>query len=115
MKWLLSINKKPMKYFLIALVFFNFSCKKEISCEKCIGESITKNAIIFYSGIVEADGCSWLVQVDDTHSYHPDVLDIAFQHDQLNVKVTYQLTQEKFICGIFLTEIPVIHIVKIEK
>ncbi|HEV8082460.1 MAG TPA: hypothetical protein VGP55_04620 [Chitinophagaceae bacterium] len=104
-----------MKYFLIALVFFNFSCKKERSCEKCVGDSIIKNATIIYSGPVEGDGCSWLVKLDDAHSYHADVLDTAFQHDQLNVKVSYQLTSEKFICGIAAMEIPVIHVVKIEK
>ena len=104
-----------MKYFLIVLVFFNFSCKKERSCEKCVGDSIIKNATIIYSGPVEGDGCSWLVKSDDTHSYHPDVLDTTFQHDQLRVRVTYKLTSEKFICGIAAMEIPVIHVIKIEK
>ncbi len=104
-----------MKYFLIALVFFHFSCKKERSCEKCLGDNITKNATIIYTGPVEGDGCSWLVKIDDTHSYHPDVLDSDFQHDQLPVNVTYQLTSEKFICGIAAMEIAVIHVIKIEK
>lgn len=107
--------KNPMKYFLIALVFFNFSCKKERSCEKCIGDHMTKNATIIYTGPVEGDGCSWLVKIDDSHSYHPDVLDSDFQHDQLPVNVTYQLTSEKFICGIAAMEIAVIHVIKIEK
>ncbi len=112
---MLSTNKKAMKYFLIALIFFNFSCKKEKSCEKCIGGSNTKVATIIYTGPIEGDGCSWLVKIDDTHFYHPDVLDIAFQQDQLPVNVIYELTSEKFICGIAAMEIPVIHVIKIEK
>ena len=104
-----------MKYFIIALLFCNLSCKKELSCEECIGDGITKNATIVYSGPVETDGCSWLVKLDDTHSYHPDVLETGFQQNQLSVEITYKLTSEKFICGISATEIPVIHVIKIEK
>ena len=103
-----------MKYLLIAIIFINLACKKDTSCEKCIGNVITKDATIIYSGPVEADGCSWLVKIA-TQSYHPDVLDAAYEHDQLTVKVTYKLTSGKFLCGIAVMEIPVIHIIKIEK
>ncbi len=103
-----------MKYLLIAIIFINLSCKKDTSCERCIGNTITKNATIIYSGPVEGDGCSWLIEID-AQSFHPDVLKTAYQHDQLPVKVTYKLTSEKFLCGIAVMEIPVIHIIKIEK
>lgn len=104
-----------MKYFPVVLLLLLFSCKKEKSCEKCIGGNISKDATIIYSGPVEADGCGWLVKIDDTHSYHPDVLDPAFQFNDLDVTITYWLTSERFICGISAMEIPVIHIIKIEK
>jgi hypothetical protein len=69
-----------------------------------------KNATIVYEGPVASDGCGWLVKIDDTHTYHPDVLDITFQQDQLAVKIAYELTSDKFICGIAGLQITVIHV-----
>jgi hypothetical protein len=99
-----------VKFFLILIIFFGFSCSKDKSCEKCQDENTYKNATIIYQGPVETDGCGWLVQIDDTHTYHPDVLDVAFQQDQLHVKIAYELTADKFICGIAGLQIPVIHV-----
>jgi hypothetical protein len=99
-----------MKYFLVLIPFFWFSCTKDRSCENCLDESSCKNATIVYTGPVTTDGCGWLVKIDDTHSYHPDVLNIAFQQDQLQVKIVYKLTSDKFMCGIAVLQIPVIHV-----
>ncbi|MEO6290557.1 MAG: hypothetical protein ABIO76_11580 [Ginsengibacter sp.] len=104
-----------MKYILIAFVFFGLSCKKEKSCEECVGGALVKNATIVYAGPLEADGCGWLVKIDNTLAYHPDVLDTAFQHDQLAVKITFVVTTNNFICGIAAMSIPVIHVVHLEK
>jgi hypothetical protein len=103
-----------MKYFLILITFFWFSCTKDKSCEDCLDESNYKNATIVFTGTVATDGCGWLVKTDDTHSYHPDVLNIVFQQDQLPVKIAYELTSDKFICGIAGLQIPVIHVVDIK-
>ena len=102
--------KIAVKYLLIAITFFFSSCTKDKSCEDCLNESDYTNATIIFSGPVETDGCGWLVKIDDTHSYHPDVLDIAFQQDQLPVKIAYKLTPDKFICGIAALQITVIHV-----
>jgi len=99
-----------MRYFPLLISFLCFSCAKEKSCEKCQDESTYKNAIIVFQGPVETDGCGWLVKIDDTHTYHPDVLDIAFQQDQLQVNISYELTSQKFICGIGGLQITVIHV-----
>jgi hypothetical protein len=36
---------------------------------------------------------------DSTHFYHPDHLDASFLHDQLKVKIVYNLTSGEFHCG----------------
>ena len=102
--------KYPVKYFLIVIIFFCLSCTKDKSCENCQDQNIYQNATIVFEGPVATDGCGWLVKIDDTHSYHPDVLNIAFQQDQLPVQIDYILTADKFICGIAALQIPVIHV-----
>ena len=104
-----------MKYLIAALACFTFSCKKEKSCEGCVGDAIYKNATIIYSGPVEADGCGWLIKTDDSHNFHPDALSSSFQEDLLPVKITYTLTTDNFICGIAALQIPVIHLTSIQK
>ena len=99
-----------MKYYTILMMFFCFSCAKDKSCESCIDTHLYKNATIIYGGPVTSDGCGWLVKIDDTHTYHPDVLNTAFQQDQLPVKINYELTTDTFICGIAGLQIPVIHV-----
>jgi len=103
-----------MKYFLISIIFFCFSCTKDRSCEKCPDKNTYTNATIIFTGPVATDGCDWLIKIDDTHTYHPDVLNAAFQQDQLMVKISYELTSDKFICGIAATQIPVIHVLDIK-
>lgn len=102
--------KRLMKYFLVLIIFFSFSCTKERSCENCVDNSIYRNATIVFEGPVATDGCGLLVKTDDTHSYHPDVLNVAFQQYRLPVKIAYEITSDKFICGISASQIPVIHV-----
>ena len=102
--------KYLVKYFLILIIFSLFSCTKDRSCENCLDESSYKDATIVFEGPVATDGCGWLVKVYGTHTYHPDVLNVAFQQDQLHVKIAYELTADKFICGIAGLQIPVIHV-----
>lgn len=104
-----------MKFFILLPIVFILSCSKEKSCEKCTENNNSFNATIVYSGPVETDGCGWLVRIDSTHLYHPDLLDSAFQHDQLEVKITYDLTSGKYICGIAALQLPIIHITSIKR
>lgn len=103
-----------MKYCVIVITFFCFSCTKDRSCENCLDNSSYKNATIVYEGPVATDGCGWLIKADSTHTYHPDVLNVAFQKDQLQVKITYELTADKFTCGLGAAHIPVIHVIDIK-
>jgi hypothetical protein len=103
-----------MKYIVIPLIFFVFSCTKERSCENCVDDNMYKNATVVFEGPVATDGCGWLVKTDDTHTYQPDVLNVAFQQDQLSVKIIYKLTSDNFICGISGLQIPIIHVIDIK-
>lgn len=78
--------------------------------QKCVDKNIYKNPTIIFTGPVATDGCGWLIKIDDTHTYNPDVLNAAFQQDQLMVKISYELTSDKFICGKAGLQIPVIHV-----
>ena len=102
-----------MKYiFLLAVVITFFSCKKDHSCELCNIPQTQSNATIVWTGPVETDGCSWAVVINNTY-YHPHALSMDFQHDQLNVIVNYQLTNDHFICGIAGIGFPIITIISI--
>ena len=103
-----------MKYIFLISFWLFASCKKELSCDSCIpGTTNTSNAIVAFTGPVEGDGCSWTIVIDNVH-YHPDMLSADFQHDQLNVNVTYELTKGFFGCGIANTKLTVIHIISIK-
>ena len=117
-RWLVfncqALLKAPMKFLLIAFIFTGISCSKEKSCEACIGQVIEKDAMIIDTGSPAVDGCSWLVKIDSSHIYHPDVLDSSFKQHQLQVKITYDITGEKFLCS-FRAQIPIIHVIDIRK
>ena len=100
---------------LILMCMLIISCSKEKSCESCIGNPATAKAKIIYSGPLEADGCGWLIQTDSVTYYHADQLDTAFQQNQLAVEIKYDLTTEKYICGLAASKLPVIHILSIKK
>ena len=103
-----------MKYLLLLIIFLGYSCTKERSCENCVDNNSYKNATIVYGGPVATDGCGWLIKIDDTHTYQPDVLNAVFLRDQLPVKIMYELTSDKFICGISGLQIPIIHVIDIK-
>ncbi len=96
-----------MKLALILILVLLLSCNKDES------KRITTNATIAWTGSVAVDGCDWCVKTDSVNYYHPDLLDTAFQYDQLNVKITYELASDKFRCG--FSGIPIIHIVDTTK
>jgi len=68
-------------------------------------------ATIIYTGDFAADGCDYLVKIDSATFYHADNLSSAFQKNNLNVTVDYDLSDAVFQCGTNPnTHIPVIHI-----
>jgi hypothetical protein len=68
-------------------------------------------ATIIYTGDFAADGCDYLVKTDSAIFYHADNLPSAFQKNNLNVTINYDLSDAVFQCGMNPnTHIPVIHI-----
>jgi hypothetical protein len=114
-------RRKPMAmkcFFALLIIFFSFSCVKEKSCESCkveTGDTTYKNATVVFEGPLQTDGCDWLIKIDATHTYHPDALSSSFKQDQLKVKIAYDLTTDKFTCGVASLQIPVIHVIDIKQ
>lgn len=91
-----------------------FSCKKDRSCESCNGGIGYKDAVIIYTGPVATDGCDWVVSIDDKH-YHPDNLGDGFKQNETSVKICYELTADKFHCGVTGAGMPVIKVLAMKK
>jgi hypothetical protein len=100
-----------MKLLFVTVIFSFFSCNKEYSCENCLPNRIA-NATVINSGPVASDGCGWLIKIDST-LYHPEVLDAAFQQENLPVKITDELSTDTFQCG-FRNLLPIIRLKTIE-
>ena len=110
-RFILRECHEVMKYFfLLAAVCLLSSCTKDRSCESCI----KSNAKIVWTGPVESDGCSWAIVINDTY-YHAATLSPDFQQDQLNVIVEYQITTDRFICGIAGIGYPIINVTRIKR
>ncbi len=103
-----------MKFGIIALLVLFLSCKKDKSCESCNTEAGYVNAKIIYAGPIETDGCDWLIQIGDKY-YRADQLDATFKQNELNVRICYETTTDKFICGIGALGIPIIHVIDVKK
>lgn len=71
-------------------LLFTFSCKKE--------ETLV-HAKIMDAGVQAADGCGWLMKVDDI-TYSPLNLNSKFMMDGLEVLVSFEETGDTFLCGI---------------
>ncbi len=74
----------------------------------------THDATVIYTGLVAADGCDWMIQMDDSTFYHPDNLPAAFMVNEKQVRIRYSVTTERFICGMTTLSYPVIHLNSIE-
>lgn len=89
------------------------------ACKKSSGEKTTCNdAVIRNRGMVAADGCGWMVEINGK-DYHPFMLDDKWQISDLNVHVCYTISSETYQCGFVANaedgKHPVINISKIEK
>lgn len=104
-----------MKLSFLALIFLLFSCKKDRSFEVCGDKNGFKDGTIIYTGPLGGDGCEWVVKIGADQYYHPDMLGTDFKQNELNVKISYELTTDEFRCGIAALPMPVIHVFKIKK
>lgn len=102
-----------MKYWIVILSLFIFSCSKE-KADRAVKASGEVNAVVVWSGLVEVDGCDWYLKLDETTFYHPDILPEAFKQHNLSVKINYKKTSEIFSCGWGAT-MPVIRLLEIRK
>jgi len=97
----------------VTLVFtvLSFSrCKEDrISTSK-------QNGIILWSGPVAADGCDWLIKIDN-ESFHSDNLPDNFKKDGMKVKIKYSIKPpaNDFFCGIAASSYRTIDIESISK
>jgi len=98
--------KNVMALSLLAVLLF-------AGCKKKACSSLTSNGIVLDQGPVAADGCDWVIQLDNGVSYHPHALSTAFQVNNKPVKLCYTLTSDTFLCG-WNVKIGVIHIEDIE-
>ena len=72
-----------MRKFLLGVATFTVlavSCKKDKDYSK---------ATVLDTGDITADGCGWVLRMEDGKFEKPDYLPSAFQHDNFKVKVKF--------------------------
>jgi len=71
------------------------------SCKKLGSSSatLTSNATIVYSGPIAADGCGWLIRLNDSTEFSPVNLSADFQQDNLKVNINYAQLSTRIFCG----------------
>lgn len=99
---------------LIASATFS-SCKKDKP-----GDTITRDAILHWTGDVAVDGCGFIIEIAGTEfkPYDESVIDESFKlQDQTDVEVEYRNNNEHktFACGFQQQTFGVIHVVSIEE
>ena len=112
---LINTYRIMKQYFLILSVLstcLTAGCDNNHKDEEYPENSITKNGIIKY--YPPPDNCNDYIILIDDEIYKPDYLQEAFKQDDLQVKVTYTITDKEHNCG-FIRYKPVIHIIKIKK
>lgn len=77
---------------LSAISIAFWACKKE-------ERTIQADGLILNLGSPAADGCGWVIQINDTH-YKPEHLDEAYQQDSLVVRIDYKLLKTQYSCGL---------------
>lgn len=85
---------------LVLLLGVFFSCKKE-------GRNTYKevNSTVIYAGEPAADGCGWLIRIDNTANnstnayYSPINLTDDYKKNNLSVIISYSVLNTKFQCG----------------
>src|SRR4029078_3482395 len=98
-----------MKRGLIFLFAFLLSCDKD----DITGNPKRTKATVIDAGVDIADGCGWLIALDEGGTYHPENLPSAVQKNNLRVWIDYVNTTDTFHCGIASTSYPSIKIINI--
>jgi hypothetical protein len=96
---------------LMAMTLLTESCSRE---DFCSGGYNTYDALVLDSGEPGADGCGWLIQVNDS-LFHPVNLAEQFKVDLLTVTVAYENSGEIHQCGEYGGSFPSVNILCIKK
>jgi hypothetical protein len=76
---------------LILLVLIIASCKKD---------DLSASAIVLNAGSPAADGCGWLIKINNTNTvYSPVNLNEGYKIDSLKINIHYKILKTKFECG----------------
>ena len=107
--------KNAWLFIVILLTLIVSSCKK-------LGDStppktLKANAVIVNSGEIAADGCGWLIRLNDQSEFSPVNLSADFQQDNLKVNITYTQLNTNTRCGMLANNpgVPQIQINNIQK
>jgi hypothetical protein len=76
---------------IIAVIIIILSCKQN--------PDATTNATIIDEGLPAADGCGWMLKIDDK-LYSPTNLPEKYKKTNTNVEITYKLLLSQYQCGI---------------
>lgn len=99
-----------MKNILLIFIFSFFI----ISCSKEENQMImTQNATIFYDPSI-IDNCKYTIKTESNNFYAVKILDEMFRENNLKVKISYFITDEKMNCG-FSNNMFIIQIKTIER
>src|SRR5580698_8586408 len=89
--------KNAWLFIAFLLLLVGSSCKKlENSTPP---KTLKTNAIIVNSGEIAADGCGWLIRLNDQTEFSPVNLSADFQQDNLKVNITYTQLSTSTSCG----------------
>ena len=85
----------------MASIFFiqSIPLRPVFSTQKSIHRN---NATIAFSGELAADGCGWLIKIEDKDNgvYSPLKLPARYRIDSLKVYITYKILKTRFQCGL---------------
>ena len=95
---------------LTSFVLFIVGCEKNDQNNR---EIITENAIVYYRPNSGAE-CILTLRTERNYSYALENINTEFKEDELQVKISYYITDEVFDCG-FGGNLNIIEIVNIEK
>jgi hypothetical protein len=93
----------------LLLLLIASSCKKSQSTTTA---TVTANATIVNSGEIAADGCGWIIKLDDQTEFSPVNLSTDLEQDNLKVSITYTRLSTYTGCGM-LAGNPGMHQIKI--
>jgi hypothetical protein len=102
-----------MRWIAAFLLLGFISCQDKSGDYICTGDGEAVARIV-YTGPPAADGCGWMVYLNGTY-YSPVSIPFPFQKTDMDVKICYKILEEKIICGLAASEIPVLRILRIRK